>query len=129
MVMPLLARRMPMQKARWLALSGRSLKASEASRIGLVDTCVEGPIELEMTLRSTLKQLLRASPRAIARLKSFTDAIEGAPTRTALEAGAQRTAQDLLELETISAIRGFLAGDRPAWFERYKAGQKTGDPT
>jgi methylglutaconyl-CoA hydratase/polyketide biosynthesis enoyl-CoA hydratase PksH len=29
---------------------------------------------------------------------------------------------DLLELETIAAIRGFMAGESPPWFERYRPG-------
>ena len=42
-----------------------------------------------------------------------------------LLAGADRTAQDLLELETIAAIRGLLSGQTPPWFERYKSGGRT----
>ena len=37
MVMPLLCERMPVQKARWMALSSRNVKAEEALAIGLVD--------------------------------------------------------------------------------------------
>src|SRR5690606_40185816 len=63
MVLPLLCERMPVQKARWMAMSSRSVKAEEALALGLVDELAEGPIELEQSLRRTLKQLLRASPR------------------------------------------------------------------
>lgn len=122
MVLPLLCERMPVQKARWMALSSRSVKAEEALALGLVDELAEGPIELEQTLRRTLKQLLRASPRAIARLKRHSSEIATLPRVEALERGAEQTSQDLLELETIAAIKGFMAGESPPWFERYRPG-------
>ena len=120
MVLPLLCERMPVQKARWLALSSRSIHASEAFNIGLVDEVVEGPIQLEQSLRRTLKRLLRASPSAVARLKRYSSEIATLSRVDALALGAERTAKDLIELETIAAIRGFMAGESPPWFERYR---------
>ena len=120
MVLPLLYERMPVQKARWMALSGRSVKADEALALGLVDELVEGPIQLEQALRRTLKRLLRASPRALARLKRHSTQIASQPRAEALQLGARQTSADLLELETIAAIRGFMAGESPPWFERYR---------
>lgn len=122
MVMPLLCERMPVQKARWMALSSRNVKAEEALAIGLVDELVEGPIQLEQVLRGVLKRLLRASPRAVARLKRYSSEIATLSRADALQVGAERTALDLLELETIAAIRGFIAGESPPWFERYRSG-------
>ncbi len=122
MVMPLLCERIPVQKARWMALSSRSVKADEALAIGLIDELVEGPLELEQALRNVLKRLLRASPRAVARLKRYSSEIATLSRADALQAGAERTANDLLELETIAAIRGFIAGESPPWFERYRSG-------
>lgn len=120
MVLPLLCERMPVQKARWMALSSRSVKAEEALAMGLIDELVDGPIELEQTLRRTLKRLLRASPKAVARLKGYASEIATLDRVDALERGALRTAQDLIELDTIAAIRGFMAGESPPWFERYR---------
>ena len=120
MVLPLLCERMPVQKARWMALSSRGVKAEEALAIGLVDEVVEGPIQLEQSLRRTLKRLLRASPRAVARLKRYSSEIATLSRVDALAVGAERTANDLIELETIAAIRGFMAGESPPWFERYR---------
>jgi enoyl-CoA hydratase/carnithine racemase len=122
MVLPLLCERMPVQKARWMALSSRSVKAEEALAIGLVDELVEGPIELEQSLRRIIKQLLRASPRAVARLKRYSTEVATMARVDALAHGADQTAQDLIELETIAAIKGFIAGESPPWFERYRPG-------
>jgi enoyl-CoA hydratase/carnithine racemase len=128
MVLPLLCERMPVQKARWMALSSRSVKAEEALAVGLIDELVEGPIELEHSLRRTLKQLLRANPRAVARLKRYSSEVATLAREQALELGADRTAQDLIELETIAAIKGFMAGESPPWFERYRPGHGHGGP-
>lgn len=122
MVLPLLYERMPVQKARWMALSSRGIKASQALDLGLVDELVEGPIQLEQATRKILKRLLRASPRAVARLKRYASEIATASRVEGLELGAQRTAADLLDLETIAAVKGFMAGEVPPWFERYRPG-------
>lgn len=122
MVLPLLCERMPVQKARRMALSTTSVKAEEALAVGLVDELVEGPIQLEQALRRRLKRLLRASPRAVARLKRYSSEIATLSRVDALALGADQTAKDLLELETIAAIRGFMAGESPPWFERYRPG-------
>jgi methylglutaconyl-CoA hydratase/polyketide biosynthesis enoyl-CoA hydratase PksH len=120
MVLPLLCERMPVQKARWMALSSRSVEAEEALAIGLVDELVQEPTQLEQALRRTLKQLLRASPRAVAQLKRYASEISTLSRGDALEHGAKQTANDLLDPSTIAALRGFMAGESPAWFERYR---------
>jgi methylglutaconyl-CoA hydratase/polyketide biosynthesis enoyl-CoA hydratase PksH len=120
MVLPLLRERMPVQKARWMALSSRSVDAHEALAIGLIDELVEGPIELEQALRRTLKRLLRASPRAVAQLKRYASEIATLSRVDALDHGAGQTATDLLDPATIAALEGFMAGESPPWFERYR---------
>ncbi len=122
MVMPLLLTRMPRQKARWMALSSRVVSAEEAAELGLVDELFERSIDLERGLRRVLKRLLRANPRAVARLKTFEQSIAHSRVAQGLEDGAMRTAQDLLDLETIKAIRDLLSGESPPWFARYKGG-------
>lgn len=125
MVLPLLLTRMPRQKARWMALSSRVVEAEEAAELGLVDEFFERPIDLERGLRSVVKRLLRASPRAVERLKRFEQEIAHMRVAEGLEAGAARTAQDLLDLETIAGIRSLMAGESPPWFQRYKAGGRS----
>ncbi len=126
MVMPLLCERMPVQKARSMALTSRAVKADEALHMGLIDELVEGPIQLEQALRKILKRLLRASPRAVNRLKRYSSEIATLGRVDALALGAEQTAADLIELETIAAIRGFMAGESPPWFERYRPGGSGG---
>jgi enoyl-CoA hydratase/carnithine racemase len=124
MVLPLLRERMPVQKARWMALSSRSVGADEGLAIGLIDELVElteDGQELEQALRRTLKQLLRASPRAVAQLKRYASEIATLSRVDALDHGAGQTASDLLDPATITALAGFMAGESPPWFERYRS--------
>ena len=125
MVLPLLLTRMPRQKARWMALSSRGVTAEAGLDLGLVDELFERPIDIERGMRRVVKRLLRASPRAVARLKRFEQEIAHMRVGDSLLAGADRTAKDLLELETIAAIRGLLSGQTPPWFERYKSGGRS----
>jgi len=119
-VLPLLAERMPIQKARALTISGRKLSAAGAHTLGLVDELVDDPERLETQLRRILKQLLRISPRAVAELKRFSAELTTMPRATALERGAAQTATDLLEPETIAALAAFQAGELPPHFQRYR---------
>ena len=125
MVLPLLLTRMPRQKARWMALSNRVISADAATELGIVDELFERPIDLERGMRRVVKRLLRASPRAIERLKRFEQEIAHMRVADSLLLGADRTAKDLLELETIAAIRSLLSGESPPWFERYKGGRSS----
>lgn len=117
MVLPVLGERMSGQKARLMAITGLRLTADEAHERGLVDVVADDTDALERELRALLKQLLRASPRALAKVKVMTRDPE---VSDAIRAGAERTAKDMLELETLRAIKGFLAGERPTWFAKYR---------
>lgn len=118
MIMPFLCERIRPQKARWLAISGTRLKAEEAHHLGLVDRVVSHTAGQEKSLREAMKQLLRANPRSVAKIRGFTAEIGPLGLEEGAQAGAAQTNADLLELETITAIRGFLNGESPAWFER-----------
>ena len=124
-VLPLLAERMPIQKARALTISGRKLSAEGAHSLGLVDELVEDPDKLEARLRRILKQLLRISPRAVAALKRFSAELTTLTRASALEHGAVQTAADLLEPETIAALAAFHNGELPPHFERYQPPKKS----
>lgn len=118
MIMPFLCERIRPQKARWLAVSGTRLKAEEAHHLGLVDRLVPHTAAQEKSLREAVKRLLRANPRSVAKVRSFTADIGCVGLEEAARLGASQTNSDLLELDTIAAIRGFLNGESPSWFER-----------
>ena len=122
-VLPVLRDRVGLRKACGLAMSGRTLSAAEAAQVGLVDEVVPDAEALDKALRRLVKQLLRSSPRSVGRLKQFAARIEGLGTIEALEESAAWTRDDVLRPETREAIAGFLAGQPPPWFDRWKPGQ------
>ena len=121
MIMPFLCERIRPQKARWLAISGTRLSAAAAQEIGLVDRVEPHTAAQEKSLREALKRLLRASPRSVAKIRDFTSKVSKIGLEEGAQLGAAQTNSDLLELETITAIRGFLNGESPSWFERVKS--------
>ena len=118
-VLPVLAERVGPARARWLALSGETLDLDAALRVGLVDERSE---DVVLTLAARLKRLLRASPAAVARLKLHAAEVAGLPLADALAAGVARTATDVHDPEVRAAVAGFLAGELPPWFARYRPG-------
>lgn len=116
-VLPVIAERVGMVRARWLALSGETLAAASAQQLGLVDELCDDPT---LVLATRLKRLLRSSPAAIARLRAFSAEIAGLPLAEALTAGVARTSADTSDPEVVAAVTGFVAGVAPPWFVRYR---------
>jgi enoyl-CoA hydratase/carnithine racemase len=68
LVFPVLARRIGVPRARWMALDGETIDAEEALRLGLVDAVTDDP---EAALSRRLRRLRRLDPRAVAAVKSL----------------------------------------------------------
>jgi len=111
-ILPVLGERMGLARARWLAISGVTLDADAAVRLGLVDERSE---DLARTLATRLKHLLRLNPEALARLKRLSAEIAGQPLEVALAAGVARTTVDIDGPEVASAVASYLAGELPPW--------------
>lgn len=118
-VMPVIAERIGAAQTRWLALAGETLAVDDAHRVGLVDERSDDP---SLTVAARLKRLLRASPAAVARLKQHAAEIAGLPLTDALAAGVARTTADVHDPDVRAAIAGFLSGELPPWFDRYRPG-------
>lgn len=123
LVLPLLMKRMPTQKARRLCLSGTSIEARQALELGLVDQVVDCPDDLERSLRRVLKQALRLHPGAVSGLKELQLDLLDKPCPEALSIGADRTSDLLADPERIAAARAFFEGEQPPWFDRYRPGR------
>lgn len=124
-LLPLLFERMTPHKARRFALMGATIDAQTAWQWGLVDEVVE-PARLEKALRRELRQLLRAHPGAIARLKRLSLEFVQGPLAEAVVAGARSTAQTLSEVDHRAQIAAFLAGESPRWHARYRPDERSG---
>ncbi len=123
-VLPVLLRRLTLQKTRMLCLTG-NIDAGRARDWGLVDRWVEDPEGLEKSLRSVIKHGLRCSPRAVAELKGLPETFRGLDLDQALEKGAETTARLLADGETIDGIRAFLEGESMPWFDRYRPDRRS----
>lgn len=121
MVLPFLCERLAPQKARWLAMSGGSLDAARAHGLGLVDEVCEDAAAAERACRRALKRLLRAEPRAVGNVRAFTASLPGMTLEEAAKAGGGRTTADLERASTRDAVRAFLGGELPPWFDRLPA--------
>ena len=120
LVLPVLLERLTVQKARRLTVCGLALEAREAHSLGLVDRVVEGGEALEAAERALLRQLLRVHPQAVARVKQYCEQIADLDLSAALEAGTARNRADLQERDIVEAVRTFIDGEVPPWFERYR---------
>ncbi len=118
MVLPLVAERMPAQKARRLALGGPALDADEAARLGLVDRVVEDVAAAEKALFAELRQLLRLSPAAVAELRRFSASSVTMALDAAIDAGAAITSRGVADPDVRAAIHASLEGEAPVWLER-----------
>ncbi|MFH1131595.1 MAG: enoyl-CoA hydratase/isomerase family protein [Pseudomonadota bacterium] len=119
MVLPLLLERMPLQKARTLAMSS-SVDAMRALELGLLDKVVDDPADLEKAVRAVIKHALRVKPAAVAHLKRFCDQVAGMDCQKAISFGADHTAELIRDRKNIETIRRFMDGEPLAWFKRYQ---------
>jgi enoyl-CoA hydratase/carnithine racemase len=76
LVLPLIRSRMGSPALRRLALSGESIDALEARRLGLVDEVVD-EVSLDSTVDKWVRRLSRAEPAAAGRLKTWLADMDG----------------------------------------------------
>jgi enoyl-CoA hydratase/carnithine racemase len=118
-VLPLILERLPRQKVRLLAFSER-IDAAQAHTLGLVDRLVENGEALQRVLRSSIKHALRLDPAAVSELKRLTTELSALPLGMAIERGVERTAALLADPARAAALRAFLEGEPPPWFDRWR---------
>jgi enoyl-CoA hydratase/carnithine racemase len=106
---PVVARRIGVPHARWMAVSGTTIEAAAARELGLADV-VTGDPEAELT--RCLRRLSRLDPRAVAAVKTLAAQHEAAPA--AYRTAAMETFARLLDSpETQARLRRFADGLAP----------------
>jgi enoyl-CoA hydratase/carnithine racemase len=106
---PILARRIGTPRARWMSLSGVTIDAAEALRLGIIDVVADEP---EAALARCLRRLARLDARSIAAVKRL--ATLHRTDREAYESVALQTFGQLLESpETQARLCRFAAGLAP----------------
>jgi len=113
-VMPFLLERMPPQKARLLALTGRGWNAAEGLELGLVDVMAPGG-QLDGSVRSWVRELSRCRPGAAPRLRAWAAEARMLAWEEALDRGAQMTAAALRDPDLLGRIRRFQDGEELPW--------------
>ena len=115
-VMVLLTHQVGERAARDLCLSGRTIDASEAQRLGLVTQVVE-QAELEAAVQKLAKDLRKNSPQAMATVKQMFRSIHGTSTENALAYAADMNAVARGTTECKEGIAAFLEKRKPTWAE------------
>ena len=113
MILPVLARRIGVPRARWLAMSAGTLTAEEGQRAGLVDEITD---DLDGALARHLRRLERLDARAVAASKSLAAGLAAPPDEyheRAVATFAGLAATD----DTRARVARWLSGESP-WPER-----------
>ncbi|HNR76857.1 MAG TPA: enoyl-CoA hydratase-related protein [Parvularculaceae bacterium] len=114
---PFVVRKIGLFNARRLALTGARFVAEEASRVGLVDLIV-APNDIERALTSTLNDIGRCEPGAIAATKRIVNNAARSVDPRELDAAAKEFAKCLRGAGRIGAA-AFAQKQAPSWVQTY----------
>lgn len=115
----LLALRVPLQKARYLVMTSRTLDAAEALRLNLIDE-LAAEAEIEKRVREILKRLLRSRPAALAEVKVFTALLHGKEPREAGLLARQKLLDMLKDAAVGAGIAAYQEGGLPSWSSQFR---------
>ena len=110
-----LVERVGASHARRLAVTGGKLDAAQALAIGLVHEVHAGAEALEGALASTLAQILRCAPAAIAATKALMARALHTPAPELIEDAARLFARAARGPEGVEGVAAFLQKRAPAW--------------
>ncbi|MBU1077309.1 MAG: enoyl-CoA hydratase/isomerase family protein [Spirochaetes bacterium] len=111
--------RIPPQKARYLILTAKRLNAEEAKELHLVDEVFEEE-GLEKGLKGIIKNIFRASPKAMAEAKKFTGALYHKNVKDGSDLARDKLLEMIADPKVKEGIRAFNEGSFPEWFEKFK---------
>ena len=114
-IAPFIVRRIGLTQARRFAVTGASLDAAEALRVGLVHELVEDDAAVEASLAATLGAIARCAPQAIATTKALMQATADTPLSELLDRGADAFAEAARGPEGIGGMTAFIQKQPPPW--------------
>lgn len=109
-ILPVLARRVGLARARWLAMGAATLSAAEAQRIGLVDELTG---DLEAALAPITRRFERLDREAVAAVKSLASMLSSQSAAHYDSQSVQRFLHHLKRPAATDRIDRFLAGETP----------------
>jgi len=110
-----LVERVGMSQARRLAVTGGQFDAAQALAIGLVHEVHADGAALDQALASTLAQILRCAPGAIAATKALMARALHTPSTELVEDAARLFARAARGPEGVEGMTAFLQKRAPAW--------------
>ena len=119
-VMPyVLSMRMPVKRAAYLVQTAACINAQTALNWGLVDEI--HPIdEMEKALNKVGRRLMRLSPVATARHKSFIEALRFSSMEEQRDLAVRELVDAASSPEVHESIRNFAEGELPTWFDSFR---------
>ena len=111
MVMTILRRIIPQRHAFDLAITGRTVAAAEAERLGLVSRVIaKEPFDAEVN--AICETIAKSPPEAVRRTKKLFYELEGRPFESGIAHGAQANAEARMTEEFRDGVRRFLQRKR-----------------
>ncbi|HEY7407120.1 MAG TPA: enoyl-CoA hydratase-related protein [Gemmatimonadaceae bacterium] len=113
MVMTILRRIVPERQAFDLAMTGRTVTATEAERLGLVSRVIAAE-QFEAGVDDVCRTIAKSPPEAVRRTKKLFYELEGRPFESGIAHGAQANADARMTDEFRNGVRHFLQRKRGA---------------
>jgi methylglutaconyl-CoA hydratase len=107
MVMTILRRIVPERQAFDLAMTGRTVTATEAERLGLVSRVIAAE-QFETGVDEVCRTIAKSPPEAVRRTKKLFYELEGRPFESGIAHGAQANADARMTDEFRDGVRRFL---------------------
>jgi methylglutaconyl-CoA hydratase len=114
-ISPFVISRIGAANAREYFLTGERFPAMTAKAMGLVQHVVRNETELDEMIASKIKEILTASPEAIAAAKELIFGVAGRPLESTLDFTAESFARARASREGKAGIAAFLSRTKPPW--------------
>jgi methylglutaconyl-CoA hydratase len=115
---PFVIARIGVANAREYFLTGARFPASRAREIGLVQQVVRDEQVMDSVIEEWIKELLTASPSAIAAAKKLISEVSNRPLESVLDVAAESIANARTSPEGRAGVEAFLSRKSPPWIPR-----------
>jgi len=112
---PFLQRRLSLARIRYLTLSSKTIDASEARALGLVDDVVA---DMSEAVKPQLQRLLCLSPGAVAAAKQYFESMDVHDLDRDVDGGLDQAIRWFDSGETLDDLREYAEGGVPSWFPK-----------
>lgn len=115
---PFVISRIGVANAREYFLTGARLPAVRAREIGLIQQVAPGTTRMDAIVSSWVRDLLSASPSAIAAAKELIFEVGNRPIESVLDSAARSIADARVSPEGRAGVEAFLSRGKPPWIEQ-----------